>query len=852
MWFNTSDSSQTDSGYYSATVNVNATANSVRVNLRGSVNSCDSSNNGNTVYAIRVESQGPNAGRLTNLDSQTLNRGTVPNARYSWSSIGGSIGADLNVSGLATNNIGRQDSQSITIDIYRCFSSNPPNVNGSCYATPVEVNVVRDAGPDFNLVPTISGTPSFIESGSASANTVTLAPSVNNTGSTTSTSAPWKIVTFNLAPSAGIPSGGVSGAAPEQFFGNNASAIKTGTDAFVKNMTPLPSDPQVIGDLPIGTRVCYALSVQPVTQSNGSWSHSTPFCVTIGKAPKVQILGNDLMVGRLFAGATVAVPSSKIQTSITKKAAASVTITAPQSAFGGLWKTGVDETSTKLGENQPDTHWDLDRIIRTPGSTGPTCQKAVGLDGKSLISVPTTSASPRIAPRTIVENSNNTKAGMYTNDHHDVTGDVSGPVAAHNGEYVWEQTSPYARWISQNTYGQNYNNPDDPNTPANEKCYDPTNDNGEDSNLPNANIYVFKLKDGFTIDPAANVDLDSAKIHIEGGVDNRVKFIVNGQELGDWQNPGWRSDSKATSDSKAGVFKNGSGNTLEVWVQSTASLTGLLIDKLTIEATAQVPQANMYGSWTEYLATATGPITGIGSGSAYAGGVPTQTVCGASLLTLSNTITADACSLGSPLGGYKTNKMIPDVASTFATNSATPTLPSQNLTGLNGLYKASGDFAITGGDIGLGKSVIINAPTSTVTITGDIKYSTSAMTSINNIPQVIIIAKNIMINGVNENGAVKQVDAWLIASDTINTCADAGTSASLTINRCKARLTVNGPVMANKLLLWRTGGSEAGAAAGDPAEVFNFRPDAYLWGISQSLKSGRLETVSERELPPRY
>jgi len=287
-------------------------------------------------------------------------------------------------------------------------------------------------------------------------------------------------------------------------------------------------------------------------------------------------------------------------------------------------------------------------------------------------------------------------------------------------------------------------------------------------------------------------------------------------------------------------------------VQSTASLTGLLIDKLTIEATAQVPQANMYGSWTEYLATATGPITGIGSGSAYAGGVPTQTVCGASLLTLSNTITADACSLGSPLGGYKTNKMIPDVASTFATNSATPTLPSQNLTGLNGLYKASGDFAITGGDIGLGKSVIINAPTSTVTITGDIKYSTSTMTSINNIPQVIIIAKNIMINGVNENGAVKQVDAWLIASDTINTCADAGTSASLTINRCKARLTVNGPVMANKLLLWRTGGSEAGTAAGDPAEVFNFRPDAYLWGISQSLKSGRLETVSERELPPRY
>jgi len=205
------------------------------------------------------------------------------------------------------------------------------------------------------------------------------------------------------------------------------------------------------------------------------------------------------------------------------------------------------------------------------------------------------------------------------------------------------------------------------------------------------------------------------------------------------------------------------------------------------------------------------------------------------------------------MGGYKTNRTMPDVAGTFETISTTPTLPaSTSLTNLSGLYKAPANLTIAGGNIGLGKSVIINAPNSAVTITGDIKYRTSPMRNLSSIPQVVIIAKNILIRGVNENTAVKQIDAWLIATGTINTCYDAGTSASLTINRCKAPLTVNGPVMADKLLLWRTGGSESGAAASNPSEVFNLRPDAYLWGIAQSSKSGRLETVYQHELPPRF
>jgi hypothetical protein len=65
-------------------------------------------------------------------------------------------------------------------------------------------------------------------------------------------------------------------------------------------------------------------------------------------------------------------------------------------------------------------------------------------------------------------------------------------------------------------------------------------------------------------------------------------------------------------------------------------------------------------------------------------------------------------------------------------------------------------------------------------------------------------------------------------------------------------LTVNGPVIANRLLMYRTYGAEAGQRSGDPAEVFNLRPDAYLWASGQQSGSGKIRTVQTTELPPRF
>ncbi len=173
---------------------------------------------------------------------------------------------------------------------------------------------------DFNLIPTISGTPTFTDGNSTSADKATLSPAVNNTGSVPSSGdAQWRVVHFNVAPGEAVPGGGLSGGSPESFYGHSATAIASGTGVtFPRNVTNLNVASQVIGDFPIGTRLCYALSVQPATQNDASWRNSTPFCVTIAKSPKFQVHGGDIRVGSNFVDQTAG-SGSNIVTSQTVK-----------------------------------------------------------------------------------------------------------------------------------------------------------------------------------------------------------------------------------------------------------------------------------------------------------------------------------------------------------------------------------------------------------------------------------------------------------------------------------------------------------------------------------------------------
>jgi hypothetical protein len=257
-----------------------------------------------------------------------------------------------------------------------------------------------------------------------------------------------------------------------------------------------------------------------------------------------------------------------------------------------------------------------------------------------------------------------------------------------------------------------------------------------------------------------------------------------------------------------------------------------------------------YGSFVEYGVAASGSITGFASGSGYANGERTGQFCSVSYLTITNA-GSNRCTDTTPKGVYSYGAALPNVGSRFLDPQNRGNNPSIDLpTTENGIYTGRGTIRISGSDIQAGRYVVINAPTANVIITDPIRYTDATLRSLDDIPQVVIIANNILIEG-----DVDRVDAWLIANGTsgrIVTCTDVASANELSANRCNTKLTVNGPVAAREMLLYRTHGSGTGAESGEPAEVFNLRPDAYLWATNYISPNGRLQTSTTTELPPRF
>jgi hypothetical protein len=273
-----------------------------------------------------------------------------------------------------------------------------------------------------------------------------------------------------------------------------------------------------------------------------------------------------------------------------------------------------------------------------------------------------------------------------------------------------------------------------------------------------------------------------------------------------------------------------------------------------------------FGSWVEYAIFAVGNIKQTGSGAAFAqtglattGG--TNFPCKYSTLSFANIPASPAngttCTgVTGTIGNYS-NVLSPspaqDIGDRFPTNSSTPALPRADLTGLQGVYTANGPVTISGGNIGgsaaPGEWIVINAPNQDVTITGNINYTSKTLHTISEIPQVVIIAGDITISDASAT-KVTNIDAWLIAKKNnikpgnIYTCETDPKSVS----DCPDTLLVNGPVIANKLFLRRTGGTDSGSAA----ETFNLRADAYLWAYGLASGAGKIQTVHTAELPPRY
>ncbi|MDT4843652.1 hypothetical protein FQZ97_775870 [compost metagenome] len=270
-----------------------------------------------------------------------------------------------------------------------------------------------------------------------------------------------------------------------------------------------------------------------------------------------------------------------------------------------------------------------------------------------------------------------------------------------------------------------------------------------------------------------------------------------------------------------------------------------------------------FGSWIEYGVFASGTVRGASAaGLAGQNGNSSSSQGDWDKLTFANAghTSVSGCNGTIKFGCYTVpagTGTIPDVAARLAptATTGTPLLPSESLNGRNGTFYRTGNLTITGGTIERGKSVVIRA-SGTVTISGNINYTTEPLNSIADIPQVVIIANDIKINDT-----VTNIDAWLIANGSnghIYTCTNSTNglpynfSQVLTSNDCNEKLTINGPVMAKKLYLTRTSGSGTATESGEPGEILNLRADAYLWAIGRSGGLGSVQTIKTSELAPRF
>jgi hypothetical protein len=234
------------------------------------------------------------------------------------------------------------------------------------------------------------------------------------------------------------------------------------------------------------------------------------------------------------------------------------------------------------------------------------------------------------------------------------------------------------------------------------------------------------------------------------------------------------------------------------------------------------------GSWAEYGVLAPGCVTDFASGHGLNG--TALSPAGRNQLTFAN------AGIGTCMNGGNFTANVTDLGLTPATSI------SNYFTVANG-YTVESDLSTLPMTPLTGTRIIKNI-NGTITIDRDIKYATSA-TNADNLPQLIIIAKNIKINQ-----SVKQIDAWLIASETIDTCGDVQTNQLRTTN-CNEQLKINGPVMTRSLLLERTT-TPPPAEPGKPAETIDLRSDAYIWTYAQSQKKATLQTTYITELPPRF
>lgn len=146
-----------------------------------------------------------------------------------------------------------------------------------------------------------------------------------------------------------------------------------------------------------------------------------------------------------------------------------------------------------------------------------------------------------------------------------------------------------------------------------------------------------------------------------------------------------------------------------------------------------------------------------------------------------------------------------------------------------------------------GKKIYIYAPNANVEIVSNIEYEDGPYASIDQLPQVVVMSGGGSTSGkITVLGNVTRMDGIYATRGDFVTC-----NVAPRANTCTSPLNVNGAVVANRVIPFRTAGAQA-PNYGDMAETFRLRPDVLLNQFNSPGGNATVRTIDQREVPPRF
>lgn len=284
------------------------------------------------------------------------------------------------------------------------------------------------------------------------------------------------------------------------------------------------------------------------------------------------------------------------------------------------------------------------------------------------------------------------------------------------------------------------------------------------------------------------------------------------------------------------------------WVESNLTLEGTSSTMASGAATGHNQSEGGYTGPSPWYKD-NGVDVGLGNPGGLAGNLANN-YCNRSPLSISN------YDCNKSVGGFNETEYREDLRTEMDALHDRLVADYNNCSGENGpapalcsLYEFHTDAAVPATNLEQGKTVVYLAD-GDINITGDVKYQLFGYKTIQQIPKMVIFAKNVNI-GCN----VQRLDALIVAEDNVTTCGTSAPVQSPALEQDNSlQLVVNGAIVSGTLTLNRSYGAATGADSITPAELFNYDSSLYLWSYrnAEAATSGQMTETSSKELAPRY